>query len=616
MPKSSNSPAPQNCYRVQNILFAELDKPHTLYFSRSDISATSPSVGSPKRLIKGERFSANAYFNSFYPKFWQQYTSLGPLGVEITFQGKIAVKVMGVDQFENVRTIAFDVISAVEKNSEPQTIWFMDLLEDAKQDEPIVRLYVDVTGLETSRVTDLAYVTNKAPTHAVSLSIGLCSFNRENELTETVEALWKLKSQIPEIADVFVVNQGASFSNPKLLSVLEEADFHHIEQGNFGGCGGFNRSMIEAISVDNPAAYHLLMDDDIILDARVIERALHFLGYTNREVAIGGQMLDLFRQNILHEAGAKLRKFWKVNSIGSGEDIADASNLHLFNDNLEIDYNAWWFCMIPTRALTELQFSPPLFIHFDDIEYGCRMRKTGTPTLSLPGVGVWHEPFTYKKNDWMLYYDLRNRLINSAVHPEVSEPPDTLYVFGFIMNFVLIHRYRAARLASRAIHDFLSGPDTDIWLDSQQAHERLIAFLNSQKGPENLTNVAKTDFKDAPIIGMPDGTWEYVKQFVKSFVVLSLPKIRASEPLIVHGGTHTGNVMAAPYLLASNEKATEGKLFKLDRIRLWLTTLEALYLTILYAFRHKSVSRKWKSKLPAMQTKEAWLRMFAKSDPR
>jgi galactofuranosylgalactofuranosylrhamnosyl-N-acetylglucosaminyl-diphospho-decaprenol beta-1,5/1,6-galactofuranosyltransferase len=616
MSQNSITTTRENSFPVQNVLFAMSGKPERLYLTRSNLATASLEDGMPIKLSKGEGFSTNSYFNSFYLKYWRNYTDLNSLGVEVTFQGKVMVKVMVVDQFENVQTVAFKMIASSEEKPVSQTIWVLDLQRNKDQNENIVRLYIEITGQSNSSVFDLAYVTDKAATNAISLSIGLCSFNREKELAVTVEKLSKFQSQTPEVKEVFVVNQGTEFSDANLLSVLEGANFHHIEQGNFGGCGGFNRSMVEAILVDNPATYHLLMDDDIDLDARVIKRALQFLGHTKKEMAIGGQMLDLFRQNILFEAGARINRFWTVNSIGSGTDIAEPENLRVFNENMDIDYNAWWFCMIPTDALTKLDFSPPIFIHVDDIEYGCRMKKNGIRTLSLPGVGVWHEPFTYKKNDWILYYDLRNRLINSTAHPEISEQPDALFVFGFIMNFTLIHRYRAARLASQAVRDFLKGPDTEIWLDSQRNHENLITFLNSQEGPENLSNVAMSEFKDAQQIRMPDGTWEFIRQFVKSFVVLSLPKIRPPEKLVVHGGTHTGVIMTATYLLASNENATEGKLFSLDRRRLWYTSLEALYLTLLYAVRRKSVSRNWKAKLPALQTKEAWLKMFARSDQR
>jgi len=614
MPKSRNTTAQGTGFQVQNILFAKPDKPTALYMTHSESSGANLCEGASIEVLKGQGLSTNSYFNSFYPNYWRQYTNLGRFGVEITFLGKVTVKILAIDEFENIRTVALDVIESKGKMPASQIIWVKNFLADGTQNDLLERLYVEITGLEDSSVIELSYVTDIAPNNVVSLSIGLCSFNREKDLAVTIEALSKFKTLTPEITEVFVVNQGARFSNPQLLSVLEKADFHHIEQGNFGGCGGFNRSMIEAVSVENPATYHLLMDDDIELDVRVIKRALQFLGYARKEVAIGGQMLDLDKQNILHEAGARLNKFWTVNSIGSGTDLEDSSNLRLFQENIDIDYNAWWFCMIPTGIVRDLDFSPPLFIHFDDIEYGCRMQKNGIPTLSLPGVSVWHKSFTYKKNDWMLYYDLRNRLINSVAHPEISEPPDALYVYGFIMNFALVHRYRAARLASRAIRDFLTGPHTDIWLDSQQSHERLIAFLNSQKSPENLTNVAAADFKEAQKIVLPAGTWGLVKQFVASFVFLSLPRFRKPTQLVVHGGANTANIMASPYLLASNEEATEGKFYKFERMRLWLTSLEALYVSLWYVIRHKSASRKWKSSLPDMQTKEAWWRMFSKSD--
>ena len=532
------------------------------------------------------------------------------MGFAIRFQGKITLSLFGIDASQQSCLVASEVLETGPKEPETRTLWEPDPSSDRTFEDRFVRLYVEVKSLTDSAIHEMAYVTDTAPMNTVSLSIGLCSFNREQELRETVSELRDFKRRTPEVRDVFVINQGARIADPGLLSTLDKPGFHHVEQGNFGGTGGFTRSMIEALSIEDPASFHLVMDDDIDLDARVIKRALQFLKYAHSDVAIGGQMLDLWRNNILFEAGAKLNRFWTVNSLGSGTDVGDPANLHFFDDNLDIDYNAWWFCMIPTRTIRAIDFSPPLFIHVDDIEYGCRMKKSGIKTIPLPGVGVWHEPFTYKKTDWMLYYDIRNRLINATAHPEISEPPDTLYVFGFIMNFVLIHRYRAARLSSRAVRDFLSGPVGEIWLDSAKAHEGLIAFLNEMDAPPLLSDLSASQFEEVPRMHLPEGTWGIVKQFVVSFVALNLPRRKGRTPLIVHGDAHPGGVGAAPYLHAANETTTQGRLYKPNRRRLWLTTLEAVFVTLSYAFRRKAASRKWKSGLPQLQTREAWVRMF------
>ena len=403
------------------------------------------------------------------------------------------------------------------------------------------------------------------------------------------------------------------FTSPALLSLLAQPGLHHFTQGNLGGTGGFTRTMIEALSMPTPATYHLVMDDDIDLDARVIERGLNFLKYTRKEIAVGGQMLDLWRKNFLFEAGATLNKFWTVNSLGAGTDLADPAELQFFDTLPDLDYNAWWFCMIPTRVIQTLGFPPPIFIHVDDIEYGCRMKSAGVQTVSLPGVAVWHEPFTYKKNDWMPYYDLRNRLINSADHPEISEQPDALFVLGFIMNFVLIHRYRAAHLACRAIRDFLKGPTADIWLDSARAHEDLTSFLNEMDAPPLMSDISAADFREMPKMRLPGGTWAIVKRFVTTFVVLNLPARKGRKPFIVHGDAHPGGIGAAPYLHAANESVTEGRLYKPVRGRLWFGLIEALSVTLSYGFRRKSASRRWKAGLPQLEQRDAWVRMFKKS---
>ena len=61
-----------------------------------------------------------------------------------------------------------------------------------------------------------------------------------------------------------------------------------------------------------------------------------------------------------------------------------------------------------------------MFIRGDDMEYGARLASRGVPTVSLPPVAVWHEPFYAKPPGWQLHYDLRNRLTFAAATPRWS----------------------------------------------------------------------------------------------------------------------------------------------------------------------------------------------------
>ncbi len=75
-------------------------------------------------------------------------------------------------------------------------------------------------------------------------------------------------------------------------------------------------------------------------------------------------------------------------------------------------------CLIPTAVIREIGLSLPMFIKWDDAEFGLRAGEAGYPTVTLPGVAVWHVPWTEKDDtlDWQAYFHERNRLISALLH--------------------------------------------------------------------------------------------------------------------------------------------------------------------------------------------------------
>ena len=49
----------------------------------------------------------------------------------------------------------------------------------------------------------------------------------------------------------------------------------------------------------------------------------------------------------------------------------------------------------------------------DDVEYGVRNIKH---LVLMNGICVWHEPFEHKYASSLEYYNVRNRLVNCALH--------------------------------------------------------------------------------------------------------------------------------------------------------------------------------------------------------
>ncbi|HVS69154.1 MAG TPA: glycosyltransferase, partial [Mycobacteriales bacterium] len=103
----------------------------------------------------------------------------------------------------------------------------------------------------------------------------------------------------------------------------------------------------------------------------------------------------------------------------------------------------------------------PVFIKWDDAEYGLRAAAAGYPTVSMPGVAVWHVPWQDKNDalDWQAYHHLRNRLVAALLHSPY--PRGGALVTESLQHHVqhlLSMQYSTARLRIMAIEDVLSGP--------------------------------------------------------------------------------------------------------------------------------------------------------------
>ena len=51
----------------------------------------------------------------------------------------------------------------------------------------------------------------------------------------------------------------------------------------------------------------------------------------------------------------------------------------LLHRRIDVDYNGWWMCMIPRQVAEELGQPLPLFIKWDDADYGLRAGRARLP---------------------------------------------------------------------------------------------------------------------------------------------------------------------------------------------------------------------------------------------
>jgi galactofuranosylgalactofuranosylrhamnosyl-N-acetylglucosaminyl-diphospho-decaprenol beta-1,5/1,6-galactofuranosyltransferase len=324
------------------------------------------------------------------------------------------------------------------------------------------RLSVGVTARKSGvELLHLRWVTS-APAARVGLVPEMTTFNRPEPLAAVLRRLGKDAEAVAAITAMVIVNNG----NPGLAAHLEAAALpaalagrlRVIEQGNFGGAGGFTRGLIEARGIEG-ATHAVLIDDDVVLEPEALSRAARFFALAEADALLGGHMLDLFRPTHLYEAGALVdSRRLVLQSLHRGLDLGTSHGLDCLLEPDPMHYNGWWFMALPLRLLDEHGWPMPCFIRGDDVAFGLRLHAAGVPTVSMSGVAIWHEPFYAKLHGWHIYYETRNMLAAAGWHVGARPSRLSYIVLKWVLADLLAYRYQRAALRLRAVRDFLDGP--------------------------------------------------------------------------------------------------------------------------------------------------------------
>lgn len=588
---------PSNAFTLQRFLPPAFERPSSLFIN-SGSTLENPDVDGIGYIPAKKHISGNTYINAFFPDVWRSKALIGRLGVSVSAAGNFELSIFHVDLAEHKTLLA-------NASGQNETVIWLDAIPSSG------RLFIQLDALNDLKLFELNWVTDIPERFQPSLSVGLCTFNREADLAKTIQAINLQVQKTPNIRNVWVVNQGAPFTDVDLVNAIAPTWVTVIEQPNLGGCGGFTRSMYEAVSTESPTTHHLLMDDDIILDPRMLEKSLLFLNYANDSVALGGQMLEIENPTRLFEAGGMLHPQMFVTPIGENTSVEDPEGLQLFSETFVVDYNAWWFCVLPTSIIKKVGLPPPLFIRGDDIEYACRIRSGGCEIVPLPGCPVWHESFSRKGSDWLMYYNLRNRIVLPLLHSNVNVARDPLYLLGFLMCLILTNRYRATELSLLAIKDLTADPVKTGAFDSQKIHTAVMALNNRLTGPkamssEEIGTVIQADQKplDTSVIAI-------IKMCAISLSKIHLNLLlRRKTKLKFSTIPQASAVMGHPYVTATNPEETEFAEYPVRIGQLWKLMSKSVYVCAKYAMRPRNRDQSIREHLETLRHPDHWKKAF------
>jgi galactofuranosylgalactofuranosylrhamnosyl-N-acetylglucosaminyl-diphospho-decaprenol beta-1,5/1,6-galactofuranosyltransferase len=451
---------------------------------------------SPRRsavISAGRRVSFATYFNAFPASYWRRWTTINSVTLRIRIAGESSV----ILYRSTARGHCHPVETIRVESDEPETI------ERSLSLDPFIDggwYWFDiVAGPQgtTLIAADWLAQTEAAPRGTVSL--GITTFNTPEFMMEGLRTLGDAVEVHDLLDKVYVIDQGTNrvSNHPAFADAAKRLGdkLQVVEQGNIGGSGGFSRAMDETVRAGQ-SEYVLLMDDDVKLDPEGILRAATFADLARKPTIVGGHMFSLYDRSVLHafaEAVAPYRWWWGTAPNTKGRHDFGRRNLRntpWLHRRADADYNGWWMCLIPTRIIRELGLALPVFLKWDDAEYGVRARDHGYPTVSLPGVASWQATWDDKDDarDWQAYYHLRNRVVSALLHSGQRRGGKLLgESLERQLQSLLSMQYSTVALRLLAIEDVLTGPahlHREIGTKLKQLREYQKQFTDAQKAAD------------------------------------------------------------------------------------------------------------------------------------
>ncbi|WP_426990249.1 glycosyltransferase [Pseudarthrobacter sp. Y6] len=409
------------------------------------------------------RVSFGTYFNAFPASYWRAHTDVSSVRLTVKVDAAATVVISRStargtsNRVESIDVKAgqpADVVLPLSNFGDGGWYWF-DLVAGAEQ--------VKLLGAEWSVRTPDGFVPGTA-------TVAVTTFNRPDYCVKHLSTFADAPELLSVLDRLLITDQGTQ--KVRNQDGFDEAaarlgdKFALIEQGNLGGSGGFARGMHEAVE-DGRSKYVLLLDDDVIIETEGVLRAINFADFTRRPTIVGGHMFNLYERSVLHSFGEEIdeyRFFWgAVDTTKEAHDFS-ASNLRTtpwMHRRIDVDFNGWWMCLIPTSIVREIGLALPVFIKWDDAEYGIRAKRHGYSTVTLPGAAVWHMPWTEKDDtiDWQAYFHQRNRWLAAFMYSPYKKggilPRKSLMVD---VKHLLSMQYSAVELRLDALDDLLKGP--------------------------------------------------------------------------------------------------------------------------------------------------------------
>ena len=457
--------------------------------------------GSPTIILPaGESYDFLTYFNALSIKKWKLYTTAQSFKLVLHLYGTGTVRLTQADTLDYA---ACDISEeSVSFSGRRYTEVVLDVPDDLPRNPSLVGFTIDAQSDVT--VADSYWVATVAEDsiRPVVLSISTTTFKKEEYVLRNVELFDRYIANSPDETIrssiyMHVVDNGRTLAKED-VEIAPTIKIH--ENPNAGGAGGFARGMLESMWQTPKATHVLLMDDDVQISPESLIRTFNLLRLANddwKDAFVEGAMLSMLEPEAMHEdtgfmnadgycvpekfvlrCGQQLR-LSRLNDLARLEEY-DRGRYDKDEPAMAQEYGAWWFCCIPMERIEELGLPIPMFVRFDDVEFGLRCSPK---IMTMTGISVWHSPFFMRYDGAVERYQVaKNAYILKSVVPEgtaLTSFDENIY--RMVQLELKRFNYDNAELVLAGIEDYLAGPERTF--APGFAEER---FLWSHKHAETL----------------------------------------------------------------------------------------------------------------------------------
>ena len=555
---------------------------------------------------KYARSKFNTYFNSFSINKWQTYTKISSLHLKLRLKGSFVVRVFsGV--LDDKSTIDSRILmEKVEGDGEK----IMNIPISATQNGSI---FFELEALEDNCEFyggEWLTTIEESKINAAKVAIVICTYKREEYI----------ERNITTINDRLFANDGSSLKNDLFIYIVDNAktldvqkfsspNIQVIPNMNAGGAGGFTRGILAAkADKDKHGLTHvMLMDDDVIIEAESIARTIRFLKLLKPEYAdsfLGGSMMRLDKQYIIHETGAR----WNHGQFIPLKLNLDARKWHavLMNEIPEpVNYFGWWYCVMPLSICTDDNLPLPIFIRLDDVEYNVKNIQHG---ISLNGISVWHRPFDRNHSPIILYYFFRNFLITRVNQISSAQ---TLRVIRIILGQIVVnllhYDYGQCEMILDAIDDFYKGMDWLVAQNPAELHARVSSKAVKFQDMKDLNFPLTLTAFNQSLQFNDSGVRKIIRRVTFNGLILPANKDSVITIDMSHHRKRIGNIYRARRVLQYNITTNQGFVLERSLSKTLSVLVRFALISIKMLFTLSRKNDEYRERIPHVRTKRFWM---------